>query len=133
VEIAGEEIIPWTAWTPTCTVNGGTVDSITIVYARYRKQHKTCFYEISCLVNPNAGNTSGTAGVRYTTPITPSRDAAAGNGYGTTDSHMLNCRVNASGGYIEVSRVNSGSPIRDPNNTTNSATYIVISGFYEVA
>jgi len=132
VEIAGDEVIPWTAWTPTITVINGTVDSNTPVYSRWRKQHKTVFFELSILVTPNAGNGATTSAVRFTTPVTPSRDAAAGSGWGTVDGHAYRVGV-TTGGFIEVYRTNSGSPLRDTGNTANQAPYIVISGFYEVA
>lgn len=133
VEIAGEEIIPWTAWTPTVSIVNGSVTLTVLGYARYRKQGRICFYEISAECTPDAGNTNTAGELRFTTPITPSREQAGGGGYETNAGHALYAKINQAGGYIACLRVNAGSPLRDPANANNVAPYIVLSGWYEVA
>jgi len=133
IEVAGEEIIPWTTWTPTVSIVNGSVTLTTLGYARYRKQGRICFYEISAECTPNAGNTNTAGELRFTTPITPSRDQAGGGGYETSTGHALYAKINQAGGYIACLRATSWSPLRDPANANNVAPYIVLSGWYEVA
>lgn len=130
VEVAGEEIISWTAWTPTITVQTGALESSTIVQARYRKSGKMVEGHLTVRLK-NDGTGTGAGYVRLTTPATPAY-ASVAIGRGTYDGHALIVEINTAG-YLQVTRTNSDSPIKAPGGSPNIDNYVVISFAYEVA